>query len=55
VFIDRISGSCDPTETAAEMSIGEQDSVLGDPTHVEIWDAMPIGNSDKESKESGTD
>ena len=47
--------SCDPTETAAEMSIGEQDSIFSDPAHVEIWDTMPFGNSDEECEESRTE
>jgi hypothetical protein len=47
------------------MSVGEQNfrndhwgaiSLFGNPAHhVEIWDAMPLGKSDDECKESGTE
>ena len=37
------------------MSVGYQDSIFGDAAHVEIWDAMPLGNNDEESEESGTE
>jgi hypothetical protein len=41
--------------TAAEMSVGEQDSLFSHAAHVGIWDAMPLGNSDDECQESGTE
>ena len=47
--------SCDPMETAAEMSVGEQDSIFGDSASVETWDKMSFGNSDEDCKESGTE
>jgi hypothetical protein len=37
------------------MSVGEQDSLFGDPARVEMWDKMSFGNSDEESEESGTE
>ena len=54
-MISRELELCDLTETRAEMSVGEQDSVFGDTTRVEIWDTVPFGNSDNDDGESGTE
>jgi hypothetical protein len=40
-----ISIFCEPGHVEIS-DVGEQDSVFGDATHVEIWDAMSLGNSD---------
>ena len=55
VLISRELELCDLTETRAEMSIGEQDSIFGDTTRVEIWDTVPFGNSDNDDSESETE
>ena len=41
--------------TPGEMSVGEQGSVFGDSTSVEILDTVPFGNSDNDYRESGTE
>jgi hypothetical protein len=46
---------CAPAETSSEMSIGMQDSIFGDPSHVEIWDKLSLRDSDEECAESETE
>jgi hypothetical protein len=55
VLTNRGSESCDPTDTATEMSVCQQDSIFGDSAGVEIWDKITFGNSDEGSEESGTE
>jgi hypothetical protein len=46
---------CAPTETSSELSIGMQDSIFGDPLHVQIWDKLLLRDIDEECEESETE